>query len=269
MTRAPTDVDHGVREAASVILLRPAAGRDRGEPEVLLVQRRRKASFMASAWVFPGGALDPEEHDPREAAIRELFEEAGVLLAHGGQEGELESLRRRVLDGQPFRDELATRGRSPEVDALHYFSHWITPSIEAKRFSARFYVAQLPDGQRADTGAGELDDACWLAPTAALERAAELRLPPPQLRTLRDLRELGGIDEILAACRARAAHPHPILPRAAQSGAGFALLLPWDPDYDELGQGDALPMPADHPLAEGPSRFILEDATWKHVDAPR
>jgi 8-oxo-dGTP pyrophosphatase MutT (NUDIX family) len=269
MKRAPTDVGGGIREAASVILLRPAAGGRRGEPEVLLVQRRRKASFMASAWVFPGGAVDPDDGDPREAAIRELFEEAGVLLAHGGMAGELEPLRRRVLDGQRLRDELAARGLRPKVSALHYFSHWITPSIEPRRFSARFYVAELPGGQLADTGAGELDDACWLSPTAALERAGELRLPPPQLRTLRDLRELGGVTEILAACRARAEHPHPILPRAAPSDEGLALLLPWDPDYDALGQGDALPMPAEHPLAEGPSRFILEDATWKHVDAPR
>ncbi len=268
----------GIRDAASVIALRaPARGRG-AEPEVLLVQRRSKASFMAGAWVFPGGAVDAHEGDPRLAAVRELFEEVGILLARpvderdGASAPALAQLRRRVLDGEPFEDVLAARGLRPDLDSLHYFSQWITPSIEKKRFAATFYVASAPASQAPDTAGGELAGARWLAPSEALDAAAELKLPPPQIRTLRDLRVLsgrGGMDEILASCAERAKHPFPILPRAAPAGDGFALLLPWDPEYDGLGQGESRPMPANHPLAEGPSRFILEDATWKLVDAPR
>ena len=239
--------------------------------------------------------MDADETDPRQAAIRELFEEVGVLLARGPvQETELargDTLRKRVLGGESFRGVLAERGLRPDVGALRYFAHWITPSAEPKRFSARFFVATLPAGQTVNTSAsgpdqepdqepdqgpdqmpGEMDDACWIRPTEALARAATLRLPPPQLRILRDLRELagrGGIANVLMACAERATAPHPILPRIAPHGDGVALLLPWDPDYHALGTGEALAIRADHPLAEGPSRFILEDATWKHVDAPR
>ncbi len=264
--------------AASVILVR--AGGD-AEVEVLLVKRRRRASFMASSWVFPGGAVDPEDGNPRVTAIRELFEEIGVLLAapapaprpEGG--GEAASLRAelaaKIAAGASFRDGLERSGATPSEDALYYFSHWITPSIEAKRFSARFYVAAMPPEQTAAPADGELEEVAWLSPSRALgQGAGALNLPPPQIRILHELAELadrGGIDEILAACAERAANPHPILPRAAARGGAPMLLLPWDPEY-ETGRGEGLPIPSGHPLATGPSRFILEDAAWKHAYAP-
>jgi 8-oxo-dGTP pyrophosphatase MutT (NUDIX family) len=203
---------------------------------VLLVRRHRKASFMSGAYVFPGGIAEPGETDPRAAAARELAEEAGVVL--------------------------------PDLDGLYYFAHWITPSIEPRRYSARFYVAELPPGQTLTLDAREIEDAVWVTPDDALARAGELRLPPPQIRTFHDLAPARDVTALLALCAARAAAPHAILPRACMDPAGLLLLLPWDPDYLGRAEGAALALPDGHPLATGPSRFVFEDNAWKHVDAP-
>jgi len=227
-----------IREAASVILVRP---RGAGPAlEVFLLCRHRKASFMPSAFVFPGGAAEPGETDPRVTAARELGEEAAVQIA-------------------------------PE--ALHYFAHWITPSVERKRFSARMFVGALPPGQEPAFDDVETVDQVWVTPEEALARSRELQLPPPQIRTFWDLREsaAAGWDALLAAAAARAAHPHPILPRMSPwpgAPGGFALLLPWDPDYQRTGTGDARPIAPGHLLASGPSRFIRDDGAWRHVDPP-
>lgn len=254
------------RDAASVILLRDGA---RG-PEVFLLRRRRNASFMGGAFVFPGGAADPGEADPRVTAARELFEEAGVLLATTPVARDTAaSLRTRALAGEQLPALLAEAELALAPAQLAYFAHWITPSIEPKRFSARFYVARLPEGQHPSFDAQETVDELWVTPAEGLARAGELALPPPQVHTLADLHAAGSGDEIFALARARAAEPHPIMPRMAPTdGGGFALLLPWDPEYAVTGTGDAAPMPADHPLCRGPSRFILEDRTWKNVAAP-
>jgi hypothetical protein len=113
-------------------------------------------------------------------------------------------------------------------------------------------------------------DQAWVRPLDALARAGELQLPPPQVRTLWELSQLDTIEEVLAAGRARAEEPHPILPRlrAAEPGAPVCLLLPWDPEYAVTGSGDAAAMAYAPRWAVGPSRFILEDRTWRHVAAP-
>ncbi len=259
------------REAASVVLLRPREGRG-GALEVFLLRRHRKASFMSSAFVFPGGAADPGEDDPRVTAARELFEEAGVLLADGPVAPDrLASLRARLHAGEGLDALLGEVGCGLSLDAMGYFAHWVTPSAERKRFSARFFVAALPEGQTPSFDNRETVDEIWVTPEEALARAGELRLPPPQVRTFYDLREAAtrGVNAVFALARQRAAAPHPIMPRMSPAeGGGFALLLPWDPDYSSRGTGDAAPMPADHPLAEGPSRFVLEDGTWRNIDAP-
>lgn len=253
------------RDAATVILLRATARDPRGRYEVFLLRRRRGASFMASAFVFPGGATDPGEGDPRVTAARELFEEAGVLIARDAPDAAtLADWRRRVLDGAP----LAELGVALDLDAFHYYAHWVTPSVEKKRFSARFYVAVLPAGQRPSFDDRETVDEAWVTPAEALARATELALPPPQLRTFHELSGARTIDAVLALCARRASCPHPVMPRLATTPTGFVLLLPWDPEYATAGTGDATPMPDGHPLAEGPSRFILEDRAWKHVHAP-
>jgi 8-oxo-dGTP pyrophosphatase MutT (NUDIX family) len=255
-----------------VVLLRRAAARF----EVFLLRRHRDAAFMASAFVFPGGAAEPGE-DARTAAARELFEEAGVLLARdGGRRGEtlevasLAGLRKQVLGGAPASAALARSGLAWAPEPLVAWAHWITPSIESRRFSARFFVCEIPPGQEPSFDAIETVEQLWIAPAAALARAAELRLPPPQVRTCWELAQLGSIEEVLAAGRARAEEPHPILPRLAQDRATGApcLLLPWDPAYVEGGTGDSAPLTYQPRWATGPSRFVLEELAWRHVHAP-
>lgn len=228
------------RQSAAVILVREGESDTSAGPlEVCLLRRHRRSGFMASAFVFPGGVAEPEDAgDLRVTAARELAEEAGVTV---------------------------------DPAALLYFAHWVTPSFEPRRYSARFYVGVLPPGQVAAFDRVETVEQIWVTPGDALARAGELKLPPPQVRTLWEMAPAAGrgLDALRELCRTRAADPHPILPRAcALDGGGFALLLPWDPDYEARGQGAALPMPAGHPLAVGPSRFVLEGQAWKNIDAP-
>ena len=223
------------RPAATVVLFREAVGGP--GLEVYLVRRHARSGFMASAYVFPGGAAEPGEEDLRVTGARELEEECGVVLAPGD---------------------------------LHYFAHWVTPSIEKRRFTARFYAALLPAGQTPAFDNQETVDEVWVTPAAGLARAGELRLPPPQIRTLLDLGPPAarGWDAVVAFCAERAAISHPILPRPCPSTGGITLLLPWDPDYAARGMGEAIEMPAGHPLGSGPSRFVLEEGAWTHVHAP-
>lgn len=242
-----------------------------------MVRRRRGASFMASAYVFPGGGLDAAETEA-EAAARELFEEAGVALVRGEASAEqLEALRRRMLANQaPAKELLAAEGLEWDVEALVPWAHWITPSVEPKRFSAKFFAAALPPGQSASIDEVEAVELAWVDVERAAERAAELALPPPQLRTLWELRGVASVAAALEAARARSTEP--ILPRGmlapSQGGAPPVpcLLLPWDPEYLTLGQGDALPMSVLPSWAHGPSRFLLEPSgdrrAWRHVYAP-
>src|SRR5262245_21591015 len=109
---------------------------------------------MASAFVFPGGAAE-EGEDARTAAARELFEEAGVLLSKAASrssvstlvQGTQDDIRRRILKGMQADAALELAGLTWSTDTLVPWSHWITPSIEKKRFSARFFVIELPPAQ--------------------------------------------------------------------------------------------------------------------------
>jgi 8-oxo-dGTP pyrophosphatase MutT (NUDIX family) len=299
-----------IREAASIILLRPRVTDPRGSEraagtglladagtssraaraasasrppaaaqpglgfEVFLLRRHRGSSFMASAFVFPGGASDPGE-DARTAAARELFEEAGVALVRAiphADSSTLErqsqaSMRKSILGGANARQILEASGLEWSTDVLVPWSHWITPSIEPKRFSARFFVLELPAGTEPSFDAKETVDQVWVTPADALARAGELQLPPPQIRTFWELSQLATIPEVHAAGRMRAEEPHPIMPRLAPADLP-SLLLPWDPEYLTKGTGESTPLAYRPKWATGPSRFILDGTSWKHVAAP-
>ena len=107
----------------------------------------------------------------------------------------------------------------------------------------------------------------WVTPAQALERSGELALPPPQIRTAWELAQYETIEQVLAAGRARAEEPHPIMPRLAP-GDRPCLLLPWDPEYGSRGTGEATTLTYAPSWATGPSRFVMEDKRWKHVAAP-
>ncbi len=260
------------REASSVILVRPATAGF----ELFLLRRRRGASFMASAFVFPGGIAETGE-DARTTAARELFEEAGVLLAHdSGDRADtlavptMAMLRDKVREGSDSIRTLAEFGLAWSTDVLEPWSHWITPSIEPKRYSARFFVAEMPAGQDPQFDDIETVDQVWVTPADAIARAKELALPPPQVRTCWELQELHSVPEVMAAARVRAEEPHPIMPRlrGLVTGEPPCLLLPWDPEYTEGGTGEAVPLSYRPSWARGPSRFVMEDKTWLHVTAP-
>ncbi|MDO8901103.1 MAG: NUDIX hydrolase [Phenylobacterium sp.] len=181
-----------VRPASTLMLLR-----DVPTFEVLMVERHHLIDFASGALVFPGGKSHPgdhdeawrdhvvgwEAHDPdqrglRIAAIRELFEEAGLLLAVGARGGPLEvepapmALRQAVDRGEtPFLEVVREAGARLDLSALTIFARWITPPVTPKRFDTWFYVAHAPAGQLAVCDGRETVDACWYAPAAALSAA--------------------------------------------------------------------------------------------------
>jgi 8-oxo-dGTP pyrophosphatase MutT (NUDIX family) len=270
-----------LREAASVIILRRKLPEDVRTAanwfEVLLLRRRAGASFMAQAYVFPGGATEDGE-DARTSAARELFEEAGILLAKDADRDGADTvespnqdvLRKKLLAGESAATVMAAAGLAWWTEALVPWSHWITPSGEGnvakRRFSARFFVIELPAGQDPSYDAQETVDLVWATPTDALARSAELKLPPPQVRTFWELLSYKTIEDVLDAGRTRAGQPHPIMPRLAIGVAPPTILLPWDPAY-EATSGEGTPLTYKPSWAIGPSRFVMEDGAWKHVAA--
>ncbi|HET6628606.1 MAG TPA: hypothetical protein VFG91_02405 [Woeseiaceae bacterium] len=253
------------RPSATVVLAR--AGQ--ATPEFFLGRRHARASFGAS-YVFPGGLVDAGDCEAEAfsrdfsadvanrwlgltsggldyycAAIRELFEETGVLLARdaggaavtGASAAALELQAARVAlnaGGLRWSVFLRERGLTLACDALAYFAWWITPRTLPKRFSTRFFVAALPDGQAAAHDGAELTDSRWATAAAALAAHAsgELLLPPPTRATLADLAGAGTLDDLLgwAGRRQRAGVPR-ILPAIVSSGGRQRILMPGEPDY--------------------------------------
>ncbi len=178
--------------------------------------RRHEESSFGDAYAFPGGVVEADDHavhdwcrglsarradahlgvkeaglDYYSAAIRELFEETGVLLADTRRlVDSLEGARAALNDGNDNWAAFVTRNRLElQCDALHYFSHWITPPSQPRRYATRFFVAQLPDEQVAVHCGGELVDSCWSTARGVLSaaRAGDLRLHFPTIKTLESI----------------------------------------------------------------------------------
>lgn len=176
------------RPSATVVVARGSA-----PWQLLMMRRPGGAEFAPGAWVFPGGSVHASDAlypDPvRAAAVRELFEELGVLLARRSdrrfaRDRECGLVRERLLAGEPFASALEGLGLTPAFDRLAYLSRWITPLPLRRRFDARFYVTKLPAGQREHPQAGEVVEWRWLSSTDAL---AELPLVPATRRVLESL----------------------------------------------------------------------------------
>lgn len=181
-----------IRPAATVLLLRDAPSF-----EVLMVKRHHQIDFAAGALVFPGGKSHQGDNDPRwrelatgfdavgqddaalrVAAIREAYEEAGVLLARDA-DGNLyageaaKDVRAAVAEDKvAFIDVVGDLGLKLDLSALTVFARWITPKLMPKRFDTWFYVAHAPLAQQAICDGHEAVDAEWIAPAKALELAA-------------------------------------------------------------------------------------------------
>jgi 8-oxo-dGTP pyrophosphatase MutT (NUDIX family) len=272
MTADPAPGPPGVvvpRPAATVMVVRDA---HRGF-EVLMLRRNVEAAFVAGAHVFPGGAVDPTDGAAEVAAhctgrgdadasvvlglesgglaywvaaVRECFEEAGLLLAYdaGGSllslvepdvagrfashRADLNAGRRRLVDicGDE-RLALAT-------DRIHYFAHWITPEGAPRRYDTRFFVAAAPPDQTPAHDAGETVADVWLRPDEALDRhrRGEIELIFPTIRMLEAIGRFATADELVEAAAALDTVPA-VLPRVVADGRGLRILLPGDPGYDE------------------------------------
>ncbi|HWO17038.1 MAG TPA: NUDIX hydrolase [Solirubrobacterales bacterium] len=191
------------RPAASVVLLRRGGKHSQRALEVLLLKRTESAKFMPGVWVFPGGAVDPEDGENeagyRACAVRELEEEAGIALAAS--------------------------------EELVLFSRWITPEVVSRRFDAWFFLALAPAHTPPKPDGVETTDAAWFEPRAALDAqsAGELTLAFPTVRQLESLLPFANADEALAAHREHKVEP--ILPKVIGTPAEHRVVLPGDPDY--------------------------------------
>ena len=178
------------------------------------------------------------------AACRETFEEAGVLLARdvGGRPcapecvAGLQPRRAQVTqDPSSFIGMLEAERLYLDTSSLVYWSHWITPSVEPKRFDTRFFAVAVPTGQDASADLSELTHHAWVQPARVEEAVArgEIRVVPPTLLTLEDLAESharhGGLEAMLAAERDR---PTPaVMPRIQVSADEVRVVMPWDTGY--------------------------------------
>ena len=161
------------RRAATVLLVDAAAPPWR----LLMMRRPTGADFAPGAYVFPGGSVHAEDAElgdvDRAAAVRELFEEVGILLARRPdgrfvRDRECVRLRERLEGGAGWTAALRELGLAPALDRLAFLSRWITPEAVSRRFDTRFYVARRPAGQTIHPQPGEVVDWLWIAPSAAL-----------------------------------------------------------------------------------------------------
>jgi 8-oxo-dGTP pyrophosphatase MutT (NUDIX family) len=263
--------DVAVRDAATVMLVRDTA--EGGGFEVFMLRRNLQSDFVGGAYVFPGGAVDEaDRHADLEtvctgrsddqasamlgvdsgglaywvAAIRECFEEAGVLLAldNDGRilsftdaevKARFERHRADVDRGaRRLVDVCEQEGLQLAVDRIHYFSHWITPVGPPRRYDTRFFVTAAPAEQVPLHDDRETIANLWVRPADALARheRGELDLIFPTIRNLEAIARFDSSAELLAAAAAIEEVPA-ILPRITADEHGVRILLPGDPGYDE------------------------------------
>ncbi|GAA1111955.1 NUDIX hydrolase [Nocardiopsis composta] len=233
MTREPVRP----RDAATVMLVREGSGPG-GGIEVYMLRRAPSMPFAPGAYAFPGGRVDERDADrdvgwagppPEEwarilgtgvptaralvcAAVRETFEESGVLLAGPSADRVVADTRDEAWEADrlalvdhslSFADLLARRGLVLRTDLLRAWSQWITPAGEPRRYDTRFFTAVLPEGQQTRDVGGEADRVAWIRPAEAVRRwrAGELAMLPPTIATCMDLAECGSVAEATAGHR--------------------------------------------------------------------
>ena len=216
-----------------------------------MLRRTMNAAFAGGMYVFPGGRVETADGDDVErahrlAAIRECFEEAGILLAHTPgtfepiADGHLALAERTgVYDGSVDLLALcAAHGLEPAIEQLAWVAHWITPKGEgARRFDTRFYLVPAPAGQTSTHDDNETIASLWTRPEVALQRQVdgELVMMPPTITNLQFISQFDTIDQAMETARALPT-PQCVLPklRVGDDGKVVGIVLPDEPGYDSM-----------------------------------
>ncbi|GAA6141680.1 NUDIX hydrolase [Hydrogenophaga sp. 5NK40-0174] len=257
--------------SATVMVVRDGPG----GLEVLMVRRSGQAGVLGGAYVFPGGKLDESDgqvspqwidlslQQCRErlgedgataedavglhvAALRETFEECGLLLGLPGKDELVPLVQAATAAGQGFGDAVHALGSSLAVSSVVPWSRWITPrmaSMTRKRFDTRFFVAAAPEGQEAVHDNHEATEAVWLTPRAAMERYWDggMDMAPPQLMSLCELGAMDSVSQVMAFARGRL--PIQIEPHPFDEDGCRVICYPGDPAH-----------PQAQPVWKGPTR---------------
>lgn len=243
-----------------------------------MVRRRLKSDFVGGAYVFPGGGLDPEDAAPTLlqrlegataehwsarlglpaaragahvlAAVRETFEEAGILLAavpgggsplsHGPASYWREQRQALLAGTLTWADLVAGNNLVFPAQQIAYFAHWITPVGVPKRFSTRFFVVAAPPDQEPLADDREVEAGVWITPQEALEakRAGSMTIVLPTQRALEAIAAYSKAEAVVAAYRD--APVETILPRIVLREGRAVSLFPGDPGYIEA-EGEPVP----------------------------
>lgn len=269
------------RDAATVVLLRDAPQ----GLEVFLVKRHGLSDVLGGAYVFPGGKLDASdallaEHTHLDqtsgalhaalgepevpldhakglyvAALREAFEESGVLFADTADAGQTQQAMQLMRDGLPFNQILAQLSLRLSTRVLAPWSRWITPkmaSVSTKRFDTRFFVAAIPHAQVARHDDFETTESVWLSPRAALEQywARDIELAPPQIMSLAHLARHNAVDTVMSEARSKT--PPLVCPEPHDANGERVLCYPGDARHSVVQR--ALP---------GPTRLIYRNRRFE------
>ncbi|HRH85853.1 MAG TPA: MBL fold metallo-hydrolase [Rubrivivax sp.] len=257
-----------VRQAATVVVLRRS---DAGMQVLLMRRAPREGDIHSGASVFPGGLLDAADAEGCAlcsglddaqasarlgltegglaywfAALRECFEEAGLLYAAAQDRSHLDTEQLAQIATQRIalnRRELTMAsicrrfGIHLAAERIAYLDHWLTPPGVPKRYDTRFFVTEVPELQVASQDGHETDAQLWLTPAEGLQRRKELKLAPPTFKILELLQRLGDVDAVLAHARALQQVPC-IMPRLATGSKGLLPVMPDEPAYAEIGRVD-------------------------------
>ena len=291
------------KKATTVILVRQM---DLGF-EVFLLKRHEKSSFMGGNYVYPGGMVDLEDGlpeicsrciglSPEEAqrvlggmisqeesigfwvaGIRELFEEAGILLAYDPMcrpfvlqnrinHEKVSFYRQSLQKGELTLLRIAEKeGFCLALDQLHYYAHWITPEAMPQRFDTRFFLARHPLGQEASYDQEETTEGLWLSPRMAIEQnlKGEIVLSPPTLKTLEDLSKFKSPEDLFRSLQGKEIQT--VLSIFSKVADHTLLVYPWDPDYEIFKRGE-IPDPLNFGRPSEPgdnsTRLLFKDGRW-------
>ena len=296
-----TDRPREPKSAATVILIRESSS----EFQVFLLRRSGRSGFFPSTYVFPGGTVDSEdlntelwsEHgdmDPGAisrslggelstekaiaygvTAIRETFEEAGVLLAVKNEDdgSHQNGFRDRRMNGGLDKDWLhelvVSEGWTLAFSRLARWAHWITPELMAHRFDTRFFLAFVPQDQECTPDSRETTHGVWVSPAQGLAANLEGQIPlsPPAVVTLQELSQYRHIKDLEKEARSRL-WGEARLPRLIPLPEGSVILQPWDPMYHLECELDPRTLEKSV-LAPGEpfSRVWYHNGVWKPVRA--